>query len=89
MNAFIHTSGTTNGPPETAVPRPKRGSLGPGGWPERITAETLRSPAAVERLWQFALGCDWVAAVEREQFFAVACCVGRMSRDKLNMKNPG
>ncbi|MCY2963621.1 MAG: hypothetical protein NT069_08235 [Planctomycetota bacterium] len=70
-------------------PTPKRGSLGPGGWPEKITDQTLASPAGIQRLWEFALDREWVTADRREEFFALACCVSRLARDRANMKNPG
>lgn len=66
--------------------QPARGALGPGGWPCKITAETLASPRAIQQLWTFALSRRWVDLADREAFFALARAIARA---KSSVKSPG
>ena len=64
---------------------PARGALGPGGWPHKITAETLATPRAIQQLWTFALSRRWVDLADRDAFFALARAIARAK----SMKSPG
>lgn len=90
-NSSIHSSSqtTTIERAPTTVIRPERGAAGPGGWPEAITAQTLRQPAQVDRLFWFAEGRGWVDAAERLEFHALAACMGRIAGGKVPIAKIG
>ncbi len=67
-------------------PQPARGALGPGGWPCKITAETLQDARQIQSLWVFALSRRWVDLADREAFFALARAIAKA---KSSVKSPG
>lgn len=66
---------------------PKRGGgLGPGGWPEKITADTLRRVDKIHELYLFALSRGWITTEDRVGFVATAGHIGRTVKES---DNPG
>lgn len=78
--------GNTSSIHTSLVPPPARGALGPGGWPCKITAETLQDARQIQSLWVFALSRRWVEVADREAFFALARAI---ARQRQSVKSPG
>ncbi len=90
MDACMHSIGNqgdgtddrTTAKPPVRLP----GALGPGGWPQEITLQTLRSYRDVASLADFAIGRRWIGESDRLAFFALASAVQRTAK---GLKSPG